>query len=200
MSNGDSIGQHLEKLRKNCHYCHCNWSNKVDMCHLLKGKIVFQKTEIQKCYTQLLVNFFMDWLVVFYDISTFVGYLMPNPVYTYILNIYELILLGFMAFVGYLLANPGHSLGSLTPLQRCSRCILQPQLTGQGNFFYLLFKDQLEKYYLQFSVNFLDFLFRTLTVKDVIVFAFFPHFLGTKKKINLVQFTFKQLWIIPLVN
>ena len=26
----------------------------------------------------------------------------------------------------------GHSLGDLTPLQRCSRCILQPQPTGQG--------------------------------------------------------------------
>ena len=32
------------------------------------------------------------WLVRFYGISTFVGYLMPNPVYTYIriLNIYDL--------------------------------------------------------------------------------------------------------------
>ena len=28
-------------------------------------------------------------LVGFYDISTVVGYLMPNPLYTYILNIYD---------------------------------------------------------------------------------------------------------------
>ena len=28
-------------------------------------------------------------LVWFYDISTIVGYLMPNPLYTYILNIYD---------------------------------------------------------------------------------------------------------------
>ena len=28
----------------------------------------------------------------------FVGYLMPNPLYTYILNIYDLVWLGFMAY------------------------------------------------------------------------------------------------------
>ena len=33
----------------------------------------------------------------FYGISTIVGYLMPNPLYTYILNIYDLLWLGFMA-------------------------------------------------------------------------------------------------------
>ena len=34
----------------------------------------------------------------------------------------------FNCFVSY----PGHSLGGgLTPLQRCSQCILQPQPTGQ---------------------------------------------------------------------
>ena len=37
-------------------------------------------------------------LVGFYGISTIVGYLMPNPLYTYILNIYDLVLLGFMAY------------------------------------------------------------------------------------------------------
>ena len=36
-------------------------------------------------------------LVQFQGISTFVGYLMPNPLYTYILNIYDLVWLGFMA-------------------------------------------------------------------------------------------------------
>ena len=35
-------------------------------------------------------------LVWFYGISTIVGYLMPNPLYTYILNIYDLVWLGFM--------------------------------------------------------------------------------------------------------
>ena len=31
-------------------------------------------------------------LVVFYDISILVGYLMPKPIYTYILNIYDLLI------------------------------------------------------------------------------------------------------------
>ena len=35
--------------------------------------------------------------VGFYGISTIAGYLMPNPLYTYILNIYDFVWLGFMA-------------------------------------------------------------------------------------------------------
>ena len=37
-------------------------------------------------------------LVGFYGISTTVGYLMPNHLYTYIFNIYDLVWLGFMAY------------------------------------------------------------------------------------------------------
>ena len=37
-------------------------------------------------------------LVGFYSISTTVGYLMPSYLYTYILSIYDLIWLGFMAY------------------------------------------------------------------------------------------------------
>ena len=40
----------------------------------------------------------VDGLVGFYDISTIVGYLIPNPVYTYTLNIHDLVWLGFMAY------------------------------------------------------------------------------------------------------
>ena len=40
----------------------------------------------------------VGWLVMFYGISTLIGYLIPNPVYTYILNIYDLVLVDFMAF------------------------------------------------------------------------------------------------------
>ena len=36
----------------------------------------------------------MIGLVGFYGISTIVGYLRPNPLYTYILNIYDLVWLG----------------------------------------------------------------------------------------------------------
>ena len=32
----------------------------------------------------------MNSFVWFYGISTIVGYLMPNPIFTYILNIYDL--------------------------------------------------------------------------------------------------------------
>ena len=37
-------------------------------------------------------------LVGFNGISTIVGYFMPNPLYTYISNIYDLVWLGFMAY------------------------------------------------------------------------------------------------------
>ena len=36
--------------------------------------------------------------LAFMGISTIVGYLMTNPLYTYILNIYDLVQLGFMAY------------------------------------------------------------------------------------------------------
>ena len=36
--------------------------------------------------------------VGFFGISTVVGYLMPNPLYTYILNIYDLVWFGFMVY------------------------------------------------------------------------------------------------------
>ena len=44
-------------------------------------------------------------LVWFYGISTIVSYLMPNPLYTYILNIYDLIWFGFMAYQPFRLFN-----------------------------------------------------------------------------------------------
>ena len=48
------------------------------------------------------------WFVLagFYGISTNIRYLMPNPLYTHILNIYDLVWFGFMAYqaiVGYLM-------------------------------------------------------------------------------------------------
>ena len=38
-------------------------------------------------YKQQMIN----GLVGFYGISTIIGYLMPNPIYTHILDIYELV-------------------------------------------------------------------------------------------------------------
>ena len=46
---------------------------------------------------QLAIRIFIS-LVWLYGISTIVGYLMPNPLYTYILNIYDLVWLAFMAY------------------------------------------------------------------------------------------------------
>ena len=37
-------------------------------------------------------------MIWFYDISTIVGYLMLDLLYTYILDIYDLVWLGFMAY------------------------------------------------------------------------------------------------------
>ena len=45
-----------------------------------------------------LVTWLVGWFIGFYGISTIVGYLMLNPLYTYILNIYDLVWLGFMAY------------------------------------------------------------------------------------------------------
>ena len=44
----------------------------------------------------------MIGLVRFYGISIIVGYLMPNTLYTYTLNIYDLVWLGFMAYQSFL--------------------------------------------------------------------------------------------------
>ena len=53
--------------------------------------------EKNKSHTKLFV-FDKFGLIRFYGISTIVGYLMPNPLYTYILNIYDLVGLGFMVY------------------------------------------------------------------------------------------------------
>ena len=45
-----------------------------------------------------ILNIYDLVLVGFYSISTIVGYLMLNPIYTYILNIYDLVSFGFMAY------------------------------------------------------------------------------------------------------
>ena len=45
-----------------------------------------------------ILNIYGFGWVGFYGISTIVGYLMPNPFYTYILNIYDIVGLAFMAY------------------------------------------------------------------------------------------------------
>ena len=50
-------------------------------------------------------NYWLPILTVvwfgFYGISTIIDYLMPNPLYTYLLNIYDLVWLGFMAYQSF---------------------------------------------------------------------------------------------------
>ena len=57
---------------------------------------VCEKRKKESDYKRKIESWF-GW-VGFYGISTIVGYLMPNPLYTYILNIYDLVWLGFMAY------------------------------------------------------------------------------------------------------
>ena len=63
--------------------------------------MAYQPLLVNLCQT-LLIHIYIKpilfGLVGFYDISTIVGYLMPNPLYTYTLNIYDLAWLGFMAY------------------------------------------------------------------------------------------------------
>ena len=49
-----------------------------------------------------ILNIYDLVLVGFYGILTILGYLMPNPLYTYILNIYDLVWLCFMAYQPFL--------------------------------------------------------------------------------------------------
>ena len=60
-----------------CHINHCRLFNAKLSLHIYIKYICF------------------GW-VGFYGISTIVGYLMPNFLYTYILNIYDLVGLGFI--------------------------------------------------------------------------------------------------------
>ena len=50
-----------------------------------------------KSSIHIYIKYILFALVEFYGISTIVGYLMPNPLYTYILDIYYLLWLCFIA-------------------------------------------------------------------------------------------------------
>ena len=62
-----------------CHINHCGLSNAKSTLYIYIEYILFH-------------------LVGIYVISTIVGYLMPNPLYTYISNIYDLIWLEYMPY------------------------------------------------------------------------------------------------------
>ena len=58
--------------------------------------------------TYLTILVYMIWFGSFYVILTIVRYLMPNPRYAYILDIWDLVWLGFgiSTVVVYLMLNP----------------------------------------------------------------------------------------------
>ena len=72
----------------------------------LVGKIVIicyqtikkEKQKNRRPKKNFIIVIFEFSLLWFYSISTIVGDLMPDPHYTYILNIYDLVGLGFMAY------------------------------------------------------------------------------------------------------
>ena len=63
------------------------------LCHINHCRLFNVKSSLYRY-----IKYIRFGLVDFYGISTIVGYLMPNPLYTYILNIYDLLWLGFMAY------------------------------------------------------------------------------------------------------
>ena len=64
------------------------------------GFMAYQHCRLFNAKSSLYIYIKYIWfgLVWFYGISTIVGYLMPNSLYTYILNIYDLVWFGFMAY------------------------------------------------------------------------------------------------------
>ena len=65
----------------------------VHFCPLVQVVTFYAKSPLY-----IYIRYIWFGLVGFYGISAIVGYLMPNPLYTYILNIYDLVWLGFMAY------------------------------------------------------------------------------------------------------
>ena len=72
--------EELKEKRNNC-ILNILYSNKAAI--LARGNILIT---------------YARWLLLFNGISTFVGYFMPNHLYTYILNVYDLVWLSFMAY------------------------------------------------------------------------------------------------------
>ena len=63
------------------------------LCHINHCRLFNAKSSLY-----IYIKYIWFGSVGFYGISTIVGYLMPNPLYTYILNILDLVWLGFMAY------------------------------------------------------------------------------------------------------
>ena len=51
-----------------------------------------------KSFLYIYIKYIVFGFISFHGISTIVGYLMPNPLYIYIINISDLVCLGFMSY------------------------------------------------------------------------------------------------------
>ena len=84
----NSIGINFESVNQNV----LGWCDKV-LWHINHCRLFNAKSSLY-----IYIKYIWFGWVGFYGISTIVGYLMPNPLYTYILDIYDLVGLGFMAY------------------------------------------------------------------------------------------------------
>ena len=97
------LKQQICLINKNNNNNNNNHHHHLEICN---SKIINQtkmKEKVRKKHLRRTRNILQlnsnPWnLLWFYGISTIVGYLMPNPLYTYILNIYDLVWLGFMVY------------------------------------------------------------------------------------------------------
>ena len=73
-------------------------SNIYDLVCLVLGHINHCRLFNANSSLYIYIKYIWFGLVGFYGISTIVGYLMPIPLYTYMINIYDLVWLGFVAY------------------------------------------------------------------------------------------------------
>ena len=64
--------------------------HKIVLGHIQDTQDSYLSSEMQLVYSTALADWTKIGLVWFQSILTIVGYLMPNPFFTYILNIYDL--------------------------------------------------------------------------------------------------------------
>ena len=87
-----------------------NLEKKFDELEIRRIETIQKKTQLKSVI--ILRRVLQQCLVWFYGISTIIGYLMPNPLYTYISNIYDLVWFGLVWFygistiIGYLMPYP----------------------------------------------------------------------------------------------
>ena len=77
---------------QNIHYNWLIWLGWI-LLHINYWRLFNAKSSLY-----IYIKYILFGLVVFYGISTIVGYSMPNPIYTYISNICDLFWLVFMAY------------------------------------------------------------------------------------------------------